>query len=356
MHADGRKAAQDRVDRIAAFRAELTELEREGGLTLTPEQSSSLDAHLQVLLSKLHKQYGIDATASARRASWGMRIASLIGAAALLAAAILFLHRIWGNVPTAIQLLLLAAAPLALLIAADIAHVRRVDVYYVGLFAVASMVTLVLEVNALGAVLNLADSPQVLLVWGAFALFVAYAYGLRLLLAAGLVFLCLWTGAVALHLQGSDWVDLAETTQMLIPASAVVYALPWLMKGHGPEAFPLVYQLCGAALGLLSLLILSTHGDVCCGNVSPNRVAAAYQVAGLVCSLGVVAHGLRQARPSLVNLGALAFVVFLFIRLHSWWWSWMPKYLFFLVLGLIAFGLLLVFRRIRTRLSEGLSV
>jgi hypothetical protein len=49
-------------------------------------------------------------------------------------------------------------------------------------------------------------------------------------------------------------------------------------------------------------------------------------------------------------------VVFLFTRLQAWWWKWMPKYLFFLVLGLIAFGLLLVFRRIRGRLSEGAPV
>jgi len=48
--------------------------------------------------------------------------------------------------------------------------------------------------------------------------------------------------------------------------------------------------------------------------------------------------------------------VFLFVRLHAWWWHWMPKYLFFLLLGLIAIGLLLVFRRIRTRLGEGAGV
>ena len=63
-----------------------------------------------------------------------------------------------------------------------------------------------------------------------------------------------------------------------------------------------------------------------------------------------------MSQKGLVNLGVAAFIVFLFVRLYAWWWQWMPKYLFFLVLGLIAFGLLLVFRRVRTRLAEGESV
>jgi hypothetical protein len=75
------------------------------------------------------------------------------------------------------------------------------------------------------------------------------------------------------------------------------------------------------------------------------------QIAGMVLSTGVIFHGVRLGRSSLVNLGALAFVVFLYVRLHSWWWHWMPKYLFFFLIGLTAIGLLLIFRVLRTRLS-----
>jgi uncharacterized membrane protein len=70
----------------------------------------------------------------------------------------------------------------------------------------------------------------------------------------------------------------------------------------------------------------------------------------MVLSAGVLFHGLRMGRSGLVNLGAVAFVVFLYVRLHSWWWHWMPKYLFFLLIGLTAMALLLIFRRLRTRL------
>jgi hypothetical protein len=56
-----------------------------------------------------------------------------------------------------------------------------------------------------------------------------------------------------------------------------------------------------------------------------------------------------------VNLGSLCFVVFLYIRLNDWWWDWMPKYLFCLILGLLSLGLLALFARIRARASRRAS-
>jgi hypothetical protein len=51
-----------------------------------------------------------------------------------------------------------------------------------------------------------------------------------------------------------------------------------------------------------------------------------------------------------VNTGVTFFVIFLYTKFYDWWWEWMPKYLFFLVVGMTAVLLLLVFRRLRTRL------
>ena len=93
MAVDPRKEAQKRADRIALFRTELAELEREKGLILSAEHRSHLEDHLDRLLFGFRRQFGVDATDSARRVSWGMRVASLLGGAALLAATVLFLHR-----------------------------------------------------------------------------------------------------------------------------------------------------------------------------------------------------------------------------------------------------------------------
>jgi uncharacterized membrane protein len=356
MGANVRKEAQKRVDRIALFQAELAELEREGALTLTPEQHSRVDAHVASLLGRFRQQFGIDATESAKRVSWGMRVAALLGAAALVAAMILFLHRIWGNLPTGAQILILASAPVGLLAATEAAFARRVDPYYVAVWALAAGVSFVVELSALGSVLNLPDSPHALFSWGLFAVLVAYAYGVPLLLGAGLVLLCAYSAALVLHAQGYYWAGFPQTAQLLIPGAVLIYCIPSLMKGRSRHDFDFTYRVSGAGLGLGAILIFSTSGDLCCFSLRPRMVEAVYQVLGLLLSTGVVFHGLRLGRSGLVNLGAGAFIVFLFIRLHAWWWDWMPKYLFFLTIGLTAIGLLLVFRRIRARLSEGMVV
>ena len=142
--------AQQRVDRIAAFRAELTELEREQALTLTPDQRAHLEAHLAQVLSTLREQFGADVTDAARRISWGMRVASLLGGLALFAALILFLHRIWGALPFAVQFGVLTLVPLLFLAALEFAHRRGVSGYVQALLGLAAGTAFVLELDALG--------------------------------------------------------------------------------------------------------------------------------------------------------------------------------------------------------------
>lgn len=190
MRPEGQKTARRRADRIAAFKAELAELALEGGLVLTPEQQSRLDNHFQSLFSRYQSEYAVELTDATKRVSWGMRVASLLGAAAFMVATILFLHRVWGSLSVPLQVLVLTAAPVALLLATELARTRGVDTYYVSLLALAAGAAFVLETSALGAVLNLHDSPHILLAWGSVGILLAYAYRVRLILAAGLALLC----------------------------------------------------------------------------------------------------------------------------------------------------------------------
>lgn len=356
MGDDVHEKTRRRIERIRMFQEELAQLEQEGALVLTREQRSSLDVHLDCALSGLQEQLGVDSTDPVKRVSWGMKVTALLGGAALLAAAVLFVHRFWGELPTTIQVIVLTLAPLGLLAATSMMSARGVSRYYVGLLSLAAGVVFVMELNALGSVLNLEDSPQALLAWGLFALLVAYAHGLRLLLGVGLVLLGIYSAALVSNLQGYDWIAFPMRAQLLIPGALVLYAIPWFTMRRGNPDFDLVYRACGAVIGLGALLLLSTVGDLCCGDVRPGMVAAMYQIGGLCLSGGVVFHGLRLGQRGLVNLGAAGFLVFLFIRLHSWWWQWMPKYLFFLMIGLIAIGLLLVFRRLQLRPTKGARI
>ena len=53
----------------------------------------------------------------------------------------------------------------------------------------------------------------------------------------------------------------------------------------------------------------------------------------------------------MVNTGLTFFVIFLYTKFFDWWWQTMPKYLFFLLIGLSAVLLLFVFKRLRSRRS-----
>lgn len=353
MDPEVQRRAQQRVNRIAAFRTELADLEREGGLVLTEDQRSRLAGHHERVLSSLSREFGVEVTESSRRIAWGMRIASLLGAVALGAALVLFLHRVWGRVPVAGQVGILTVLPFGLLVSLELASRRGLAPYYLCLLGLAAGIGLVMAQTSLLAVWNVAIPQHLLLAWGAFTLVLAYRFGLRLLLAAGLVLLAAYAGSLWIAAEGSFWGDLFRRPGPVALASAFVYGLPSLWRDRDPRDFGFVYRMSGAATGLIALLVLSFSTDSCCGPIPAGMADAVYQLAGLFLSVGVVVHGMRLGRGGLVNLGAGGFVVFLYARLHAWWWDWMPKYLFFLIVGLTAVGLLLVFRRVRLRLLAG---
>lgn len=356
MGLESRKRAQARVDRIVSFKAELAELEREQALVLSAEQRTGLEAHIERLLATLSREFGVDATESARRISWGMRVAALLGTAALVAALILFLQRVWGYLPTAAHVTILTGIPLLLLAGAQAAGRRGNDPFYPALLCLAAGVAFVTELNVLGSILNVAPSPLALLAWSLVALLMAYAYGLRLILAAGLVLLCATAATLATTALGEDWANLMpHRAGFLIPPALVLYLIPEARRAKDQHDFDFIYRTAGAGTGLAALLLFSFEGHLCCHGLAPRAAAALCEILGLLLSAAVVYHGLRLVQTGLVNLGAIGFVVFLYVRLHAWWWEAMPKYLFFLLLGLIALGLVAMFRRLRARLAREAS-
>ena len=67
----------------------------------------------------------------------------------------------------------------------------------------------------------------------------------------------------------------------------------------------------------------------------------------MIAAAGAVWIGIRNNWAGVVNTATAFFTIFLFFRLVDLWWKWMPKYLFFLVLGLTALLILMILRRLR---------
>jgi hypothetical protein len=49
----------------------------------------------------------------------------------------------------------------------------------------------------------------------------------------------------------------------------------------------------------------------------------------------------------MTNIGAGSFVVFLYTKFYQWWWDWMPAYLFFFIVGVIAIAIIVLLQHIR---------
>jgi len=350
--AAGKREAQQRADRIRAFREELAELEREGALALDDAGRARLESHLQRTLAALAERFDIDTTESQKQISWGMRIASTLGGLALCAAVVLFFHRFWGFLGVPAQVAVLVVTPLVLLAATEFAARRERTLYYASLLSLVSFGAFVLNLNVLGSIFNLTPTCNALLAWGAFALLLAYTYRLRLPLAAGLVCLLGYTAAVSSSWHGWHWLSFPERPENFLPGALILMLVPVVRVRRRYAEFDWLYRTLGLLTFFLAILILSEAGVLSYLPMRDTAVKTMYQVVGFGAAGLAMWMGARGHLPGVVNLGAAFFTVYLYLRFYHWWWDWMPGYLFFLVVGLISIGLLALFRKLRVRTAE----
>ncbi len=349
--AAGKDEAQRRADRIRAFREELQALESEGGLTLDQAQRASLEAHLQRTLAALAEHYDIDTTESQKQISWGMRIASTLGGLALCAAVVLFFHRFWGLLGIAGQVTVLVAAPLLLLAATEFSARRERSRYYTSLLSLVTFGAFVLNLSVLGSIFNLTPSRNALLAWGIFALLLAYAYRLRLPLLAGLGCMVAFVAATLSTWLGWHWTSFAERPENFLIGGLVLIAVPAFRFHRGYVEFEFLYRTLGLLTLFVAVLILSESGELSNLPLSKSAAQTVYQVLGFSAAGLATLLGIRARQAGIANLGAAFFVLLLYLRFYHWWWDWMPGYLFFLVLGLVSIGLLVLFQKLRQRVA-----
>ena len=112
----------------------------------------------------------------------------------------------------------------------------------------------------MGSVLNVVPVGLALLAWGLFAILLAHAYGLRLLLGAGLLLLSGYLASLLLLMQGAHWEQFLARPEIYVVVAMPMYAVPWLTYRRDRNDFGFVYRLCGAFLAFNALLTLSFEG------------------------------------------------------------------------------------------------
>ena len=311
-----RTEAQQRVDDIHVFRRELARLESEHVLALDEGRRSAVRAHHDALLAQLSIRHDVDTDIRSRQLSLGLRIASFLGALALAASVFFLFNQFWA------------------------------------MFAEPVQVAVLLSASLLGDTFNITPSDKALLPWAAFAFLLAYCCDLRLLLVAGL--LCV-TGFIAARVGawgGMYWLSVGERPENFFPAALAMFAIPWLISHRRHPGFDATYRLTALLALFLPMLVLGHWGEGSYLALDAGTVEVIYQLLGFIAGAALAWAGARQGWPEVMNTAVVFFVIFLYTKFFDWWWVMMPKYLFFMVLGLSALLVIMVLKRLRAAATQ----
>ena len=344
-----RSDAQQRADDIGVFNRELARLEAEQVLSLSEGQRASLQDYQQQLLDRYRAAYDIDHDTQARQLSLGMRIDSFLGALALAASVFFMFYQFWGLFGTRSQVAILLTASIASFGLTLWVQQQDSSGYFSKLAALVAFTCFVLNVVMLGQIFNITPSSNALLPWALYALLLAYACNARLLLAAGLSCLLAFVAARICSWGGIFWLGFAQRPENFILPALLIFVLPLLFDQRRFDGFAVIYRLCGLLGVFLPVLVLAYWGAGSYLDWPVEVIEVVYQSAGFTLSALVIWLGVRRNWSDVVNAGLSFFVILLYTKLFDWWWDIMPKYLFFLVLGLSAVLMLLVLRRLRSR-------
>jgi uncharacterized membrane protein len=344
-----RAEAQTRAEEIRAFALELARLETAQVVSLSDEQHRSIDAHHRSVIASLSNQFDIDRDTRAKQLSLGMRIASLLGALALAASVFFLFHQFWGRLSTGTQVAaLLGASGLTYWVTHWIRS-KDESGYFTKLAALVAFACFVLNISMMGDIFNITPSDKAFLPWAAYAFLLAYLCDLRLLLVAGLVCITAFIAARAGEFGGSYWLEFGERPENFIPAAIGMFGVPLLTDQSRYAGFAQTYRIVALLAVFLPMLVLANWGDGSYLPLEAGTIEHLYQALGFLATGAAIALGIRKHWSDVVNTSVTFFVVFLYTKFYDWWWEVMPKYLFFLVLGLTALLTLFVLRRLRTQ-------
>jgi hypothetical protein len=343
--------AQERADQIAAFKAEIALLQREGIEPFTPAEAERIARHHEAVVQRLAAEFDIDQSVAERRMSVGMRVASAFGAATLTAAVVSFVYQFWGNLSTTAQVVLLTAGPIVGVMAAIVAGRIERTRYVAAVMAVVACGAFVVQTVLLGQIFNLRSSPHPLLLWGIFAMAVAVPWRFTLPFGLGVMAVDCYAAAIMFWLAGVDWSEFTRRPEPLMLSSLVLLPL----TARVPRELLVPGRAVLLVLTLGPLLLLSESAGFSLLALNPSTAKVLYEAITTLAVIGVVAVGVQRSQDEVILIGALFGGLFLLTRFVDWWWDWMPRYLFFLVLAGVAFAWIWVLRVLRRHAAARLQ-
>ncbi len=339
--------AQQRVEQIHAFQQEVMTLEQEGIVAIAPEQRDAVQSYHHSLLDKFSSIYDIDTNLRAKQLTLGMKIASLLGALAMAISLFFLFYQFWGYLSTTVQVAILVTAPVSLFLLSLHLAQKEKSAYFSKIAALVSLSCFVLNLGMLGQIFNISPSPNAFLVWAAFAFVLAYACNARLLLFFAIASISSFIAMKLGTWSGMYWISFGERPENFFLPSIIIFMLPQFINHRGFTGFEVIYRVMAMLMMFFPILILSNWGKISYLSWSSDTIEGFYQILGFVLSAAAIWLGIKRHWNEVTNSANVFFILFLYTKFFDWWWDWMPKYIFFFVLGLSALLALMVFKRIR---------
>ena len=347
MDIKSKQTAQQRADQIRSFQAELEIIENEQILLLDAEQRIAVDSYHQKLLTNLSSSFDVDTNKQEKQLSLGMKIASFLAALGLAASIFFLFFQFWGGFSTTLQVVILIAIPFVLLSLTTYLNTLELTSYYVKIAALLSLTSFILNLAMLGQIFNITPSPNALFIWAVFAVLLAYATDTRLLLGVGIIAFATFLSAKFGAWNGLYWINFGERPENFLPAALMLFLVSFLPHTKF-SGFGSIYRVFAMILFFLPVLILSNWGVISYIEMEKESIEMLYQLLGFGFSALAIYIGIRKRLNEVTNTGNVFFVIFLYTKFFDWWWEVMPKYLFFLLIGLSAVLILMILKRFRT--------
>ena len=340
--------AQQRIDRIRAFEAERDALRDADVLALTDEQAQAVQRYHTELRTALSAVHELDTDAAERRLSLGLRVASLIGALSMAASLYLLLERYLDDLPRRLAVSSLVLLPIATALGTWVLQRYERSGYIARLVALVSFAAFVYDLNGLASLYSITPSDRALFAYAVYATLLAYATRSTLLVAASVIAFDCYIAMRAGTLGGGYWLYFGEHPENFFPAAFALLALPEFVDVRA-FGFSNHYRVWGLMTLLLPILVLANVGELSYLAASPHSIEVGYQIAGFGLSALAIWAGARRDHTPVVNTGVTFFVIFLYTKFYDWWWATLPKYLFFLIIGMTAVVIIGVLRSVRQR-------
>jgi len=348
MQSISKSDAQIRVDQIKCFEEELQNIKNDDVISLSDTQKESIQSYHKNILNTLTNTYDIDSTKQKKQLSLGMKIASFLAALGLAFSIFFLFYKFWAYLHVETQVAILITMPIILLIATAFLAKLETTSYYAKITAMLSFTTFVLNLAMLGSIFNITPSPNAFFIWSLFALILAYATDTRMLLGIAIIFFSMFLSAKFATWGGGYWINFGNHPENFIPLSFLLFYISTI-KHNNFWAFEKVYRLFSVLLFFIPVLILSNWGAGSYLNFSHNAIEGFYQIIGFSFSALAIYIGIKKSMSELVTSGNIFFTIFLYTKFYDWFWEWMPKYIFFLIIGLSAVLILMLLKRYREK-------